>query len=218
MTTEMDKRLKTGLIIGGVAVAGYVAYRLLKKDPDEGLPATDTLGDNAAYLNKVKELQKLIGVNPDGDIGSKTKAALLKYGYTSDVNSGNIDSALATVRAKVSAASTDRARYAKGLQILTYLKNKPGSVKFNSDVVANTYEKDAFGNFAKTGQTITFKAGNTFKPLYMINSTAGNTFGTGFKPGFMMFKIKRPLDFNYLFSKAPDFFVGPISSFSITVV
>ena len=73
MTTEMDKRLKTGLIIGGVAVAGYVAYRLLKKDPDEGLPATDPLASDAAYLNKVKELQKLIGVTADGVIGPKLK-------------------------------------------------------------------------------------------------------------------------------------------------
>ena len=214
----MDKRLKTGLIIGGIAVAGFIAYTLLKKDPDEGLPATDPLADEAAYLNKVKELQKLVGVSADGVIGKITKAALAKYGYTSDVNSGNIDQALAIVRAKVKSVSTDSARYAKGLEILTYLKNKPGSIKFNSDVTVNTYEKDVFGNFAKTGQTITFKAGNTFKPLYMINSTASNTFGTGFKPGFMMFKIKRPLDFNYLFSKAPEFFVGPISSFSITVV
>lgn len=218
MTTEMDKRLKTGLVIGGVAVAGYIAYKIFKKDPDEGLPATDPLADNAAFLNKVKELQKLIGVTPDGVIGPKTKAALAKYGYTGEVNAGNVDSAIASVRSKVSAASTDQARYAKGLQILTFLKNKPGSIKFNSDVTVNTYEKDVFGNFAKTGQTITFKAGNTFKPLYMINSSPGNTYGTGFKPGFMTFKIKRPLDLNYLFTTAPEFWIGPISSFSITVV
>ena len=214
----MDKRLKTGLVIGGVAVAGYIAYKIFKKDPDEGLPTNNPLADDAAFLNKVKELQKLIGVTPDGVIGPKTKAALAKYGYTGEVNAGNVDSAIASVRTKVSAASTDQARYAKGLQILTFLKNKPGSIKFNSDVTVNTYEKDVFGNFAKTGQTITFKAGNTFKPLYMINSSLGNTYGTGFKPGFMTFKIKRPLDFNYLFTTAPEFWIGPISSFSITVV
>lgn len=214
----MDKRLKTGLIIGGVAVAGFIAYRIFKKDPDEGLPATDPLASDAAYLNKIKELQKLIGVTADGVIGPKTKAALAKYGYTSDVNSGNIDNALATVRTKISSASTDQARYAKGLQILTFLKNKPGSVKFTSDATVNTYEKDAFGNFTKTGKTINFKIGNTFKPLYMINSSAGNTYGTGFKPGFMMFKIQRPLDFDYLFTSAPEFWIGPVSSFSITVV
>lgn len=214
----MDKRLKTGLVIGGVAVAGYIAYKIFKKDPDEGLPATNPLADEASYLNKVKELQKLVGVSADGVIGKITKAALAKYGYTGEINAGNIDSAIASIRSKVSAASTDQARYAKGLQILTFLKNKPGSIKFNSDVTVNTYEKDVFGNFAKTGQTITFKAGNTFKPLYMINSSAGNTYGTGFKPGFMTFKIKRPLDFNYLFTTAPEFWIGPISSFSITVV
>lgn len=213
----MDKRLKTGLIIGGVAVAGYVAYRILKKDPDEGLPATDPLASDAAYLNKVKELQKLIGVVADGVIGSKTKAALAKYGITSDVNSGNIDAITSAVRSKVSSASTDQARYAKGLQILTYLKSKPGVIKFTADTTVNIYNKDVFGNFVKTGDTINFKTGNTFKPLYMINSTAGNTYGTGFKPGFMMFEISRPLDFNYLFTKAPKFYVGPISSFSITV-
>jgi hypothetical protein len=214
----MDKRLKTGLIIGGVAVAGYIAYMIFKKDPDEGTPATDPLANDAAYLNKVKELQKLIGVNPDGIIGDKTKAALAKYGYTSDVNSGNVDSALATVRGKISAKSTDSARYAKGLQILTFLKNKPGMVKFTADTTVNIYNKDAFGKFIKTGDTIKFKTGNTFKPLYMINSTPTNTLGTGFKPGFMMFEITRPLDFNYLFTKAPKFYIGPVSSFSITVV
>lgn len=213
----MDKRLKTGLIIGGVAVAGYVAYRIFKKDPDEGLPATDPLASDAAYLNKVKELQKLIGVVADGVIGPKTKAALAKYGITSDVNSGNIDAITGAVRSKVSSASTDQARYAKGLQILTYLKSKPGVIKFTADTTVNIYNKDVFGNFVKTGDTINFKTGNTFKPLYMINSTAGNTYGTGFKPGFMMFEISRPLDFNYLFTKAPKFYVGPISSFSITV-
>lgn len=214
----MDKRLKTGLVIGGVAVAGYIAYKIFKKDPDEGLPTTNPLADEAAFLNKVKELQKLVGVSTDGVIGKITKAALAKYGYTGEINAGNIDSVIASIRSKVSAASTDQARYAKGLQILTFLKNKPGSIKFNSDVTVNTYEKDVFGNFAKTGQTITFKAGNTFKPLYMINSSPGNTYGTGFKPGFMTFKIKRPLDFNYLFTTAPEFWIGPISSFSITVV
>lgn len=213
----MDKRLKTGLIIGGVAVAGYVAYRIFKKDPDEGLPATDPLASDAAYLNKVKELQKLIGVVADGVIGPKTKAALAKYGITSDVNSGNIDAITGAVRTKVSSASTDQARYAKGLQILTYLKSKPGVIKFTADTTVNIYNKDVFGNFVKTGDTINFKTGNTFKPLYMINSTAGNTYGTGFKPGFMMFEITRPLDFNYLFTKAPKFYIGPISSFSITV-
>jgi len=213
----MDKRLKTGLIIGGVAVAGYVAYRIFKKDPDEGLPATDPLASDAAYLNKLKELQKLIGVVADGVIGPKTKAALAKYGITSDVNSGNIDAITSAVRSKVSSASTDQARYAKGLQILTYLKSKPGVIKFTADTTVNIYNKDVFGNFVKTGDTINFKTGNTFKPLYMINSTAGNTYGTGFKPGFMMFEISRPLDFNYLFTKAPKFYVGPISSFSITV-
>lgn len=206
----MDKRLKTGLIIGGVAVAGYIAYRIFKKDPDEGLPATDPLADNAAFLNKVKELQKLVGVSADGVIGKITKAALAKYGFTSDVNSGNIDQALATVRAKVKSASTDSARYAKGLEILTYLKNKGGSVKFTADTTVNIYEKDAFGKYTKTGKTSNYKAGETFKPLYMINSTAGNTYGTGFKPGFMMFKIKP-----YFSSEV---WIGPISSFSITVV
>ena len=206
----MDKRLKTGLIIGGIAVAGFIAYTLLKKDPDEGLPATDPLADEAAYLNKVKELQKLVGVSADGVIGKITKAALAKYGYTSDVNSGNIDQALATVRAKVKSISTDSARYAKGLEILTYLKNKGGNVKFTSDATVNTYEKDAFGKYTKTGKTSNYKAGETFKPLYMINSTASNTYGTGFKPGFMMFKIKP-----YFSSEV---WIGPVSSFSITVV
>jgi len=215
---KLTKIQKTGLIIGGLGVAGFILYRVFKKDDDEGSPATDTLGDNAAYLNKVKELQKLIGVVSDGSIGPKTKAALAKYGVTSDVNTGNIDSILASVRSKAANAGSDAARYAKGLQILTYLKNKPGSVKFTSDTTVNIYNKDVFGKYVKTGDTINFKTGNTFKPLYMINSMPGNTLGTGFKPGFMMFEITRPLDFSYLFTKAPKFFIGPISAFNITVV
>jgi len=215
---QLTKIQKTGLIIGGLGVAGFILYRVFKKEPNEGSPATDTLGDNAAYLNKVRELQKLINVDVDGDVGPKTKAALVKYGVTGDVNSGNIDSILSSVRSKVSNAGTDAARYAKGLQILTYLKNKPGSVKFTSDTTVNIYNKDVFGKFVKTGDTINFKTGNTFKPLYMINSMPGNTLGTGFKPGVMMFEITRPLDFSYLFTKAPKFFIGPISAFNITVV
>jgi hypothetical protein len=213
----MDKRLKTGLIIGGVAVAGYLAYTIFKKDPDEGTPTGDPVADNEAYLNKVKELQKLIGVGVDGIIGDKTKAALAKYGVTSAINTGNIDSILTTVRGKISAKGTEQARYAKGLQILTYLKSKPGVVKFTADTTVNIYNKDVFGNYIKTGDTINFKAGNSFKPLYMINAAPGNSYGTGRAPGFMTFKIKRPLDFNYLFTKAPEFWIGPISSFSITV-
>ena len=215
---QLTKIQKTGLIIGGLGIAGFILYRVFKKDPDEGLPATDPLGDNAAYLNKVRELQKLIGVVSDGSIGPKTKAALAKYGVTSDVNSGNIDSILASVRSKAANAGSDAARYAKGLQILTYLKNKPGSVKFTSDTTVNIYNKDVFGKYVKTGDTINFKTGNTFKPLYMINSMPSNTLGTGFKPGFMMFEITRPLDFSYLFTKAPKFFIGPISAFNITVI
>ena len=215
---KLTKLQKTGLVIGGLGVAGFILYRVFKKDDDEGTPTTDTLGDNAAYLNKVKELQKLINVNVDGIIGKNTKAALAKYGVTSDVNTGNIDSILASVRSKAGSAGTDAARYAKGLQILTYLKNKPGSVKFTSDTTVNIYNKDVFGKYIKTGDTINFKTGNTFKPLYMINSMPGNTLGTGFKPGFMMFEITRPLDFSYLFTKAPKFYVGPISAFNITVV
>jgi hypothetical protein len=215
---KLTKLQKTGLVIGGLGVAGFILYRVFKKDDDEGTPTTDTLGDNAAYLNKVKELQKLIGVVSDGSIGPKTKAALAKYGVTGDVNTGNIDSILASVRSKAGSAGADAARYAKGLQILTYLKNKPGSVKFTSDTTVNIYNKDVFGKYVKTGDTINFKTGNTFKPLYMINSMPGNTLGTGFKPGFMMFEINRPLDFSYLFTKAPKFYVGPISAFNITVV
>jgi len=215
---KLTKNQKTGLVIGGLGVAGFILYRVFKKDDDQGTPATDTLGDNAAYLNKVRELQKLINVNVDGTIGPKTKAALAKYGITSDVNSGNIDSVLTSIRSKAANAGSDAARYAKGLQILTYLKNKPGSVKFTSDTTVNIYNKDVFGKYVKTGDTINFKTGNTFKPLYMINSMPGNTLGTGFKPGFMMFEITRPLDFSYLFTKAPKFFVGPISAFNITVV
>jgi hypothetical protein len=215
---QLTKLQKTGLIIGGLGIAGFILYRVFKKDPDEGLPATDPLGDNAAYLNKVRELQKLINVNVDGVIGKNTKAALAKYGVTSDVNSGNIDSILASVRSKAANAGSDAARYAKGLQILTYLKNKPGSVKFTSDTTVNIYNKDVFGKYVKTGDTINFKTGNTFKPLYMINSMPGNTLATGFKPGFMMFEITRPLDFSYLFTKAPKLFIGPISAFNITVI
>lgn len=215
---KLTKIQKTGLIIGGLGVAGFILYRVFKKDDDEGTPTTDTLGDNAAYLNKVKELQKLINVNVDGIIGKNTKAALAKYGVTGDVNTGNIDSILASVRSKAGSAGADAARYAKGLQILTYLKNKPGSVKFTSDTTVNIYNKDVFGKYIKTGDTINFKTGNTFKPLYMINSMPGNTLGTGFKPGFMMFEITRPLDFSYLFTKAPKFFIGPISAFNITVI
>jgi len=215
---KLSKNVKTGLIIGGVAVAGFVLYTVFRKNPDEGTPATDPIADNAAYLAKVKELQKLIGVVDDGVIGPKTKAALAKYGITSDVNSGNIASVLSTVRSKISAISTDSARYAKGLQILTYLKTKPGSIKFTADTTVNIYNKDVFGKYTKTGDVINFKTGNTFKPLYMINSMPGNTLNTGFKPGFMMFEITRPLDFNYLFTKAPKFYIGPISAFNITVI
>jgi hypothetical protein len=206
----VDKKLKTGLIIGGVALAGFIAYRIFKKDPDEGTPATDPVADNEAYLNKVKELQKLIGTGVDGVIGKNTKAALAKYGYTGEVNASNIDSVLNTVRAKVKAVSTDSARYAKGLEILTYLKNKGGSVKFTADTTVSIYEKDALGKFIKTGKTTTYKTGDTFKPLYMINSTPTNTYGTGFRPGFMTFKIKPFL--------SSEIWIAPISSFSITVV
>ena len=209
---KLTKLQKTGLVIGGLGVAGFILYRVFKKDEDEGSPATDTLGDNA------KELQKLINVYVDGIIGKNTKAALAKYGVTSDVNDGNIDSVLASIRSKAANAGTDAARYAKGLEILTYLKNKPGSIKFTTDTTVNIYNKDVFGKYVKTGDTINFKVGNTFKPLYMINSMPGNTLNTGFKPGFMMFEITRPLNFSYLFTKAPKFYVGAISAFNITVI
>ena len=146
---KLTKLQKTGLVIGGLGVAGFILYRVFKKDEDEGSPATDTLGDNAAYLNKVRELQKLINVNVDGIIGKNTKAALAKYGITGDVNAGNIDSVLASIRSKAANAGTDASRYAKGLQILTYLKNKPGSIKFTTDTTVNIYNKDVFGKYVK---------------------------------------------------------------------
>ena len=215
---KLTKLQKTGLIIGGLGIAGFILYKVFKKDPNEGPPAVVPISDNSAYLNKVRELQKLINVNVDGDIGPNTRTALAKYGITYAVNSSNIEAVLKTVRSKFAAQSSDQARYAKGLEILTYLRTKPGSIKFTKDTTVTIYDKDVFGKYIKTGDTINFKTGDTFKPLYMINSMPGNTLSTGFLPGFMMFEITKPSDFSYLFTKATKFYIGPISAFTITVV
>lgn len=214
------KKLTTIYIVGGIALAATAAYLIFKKDPDAGPPTPIDVDPNLAYLNKVKELQKLIGVNPDGIIGDKTKAALLKYKVTTTepISSKNIDAVLVRARKNISGISTEQARYAKGLEIFTFLKNNAGRVKFTVDANISVYEKDFLGRFIKTDKVFRFDAGYSFKPLYMINSMPGNNFGTGFSPGFMMFEITRPLDFNYLFKTAPKFFIGPISAFSITAI
>lgn len=216
---KLTKLQKTGLIIGGLGIAGFILYKVFKKKPpEEGPPVVVPVSDDSAYILKVKELQTLIKAYPDGDIGPNTKTALAKYGVTYAVDSSNIDAVLVAVRSKFARQSSDQARYARGLEIFTYLRTKPGSIKFLFDIQVNCYNKDVFGNFVKTGDVINFKLGNTFKPIYMVLEDANNSQKTGYAAGVMFFEIVKPMSFTYLFTAQEKFYIGPISALAITVV
>ena len=117
---KLTKLQKTGLIIGGLGIAGFILYKVFKKKPpEEGPPAVVPVSVDSAYILKVKELQTLLGgLVVDGDLGPNTRAALAKYGITYAVDSSNIEDVLKTVRTKFASQSSDKARYAKANKII----------------------------------------------------------------------------------------------------
>lgn len=176
---KLSKNIKTGLIIGGVAVAGFVLYQIFKKDPTGG----DTTGagekaadPNAEYIGKVKTLQKLVGVATDGIVGPITKAALSKYGLSTTVTPSNIDSLISQAMAKVGSTNKDAARYALARPIFdAFGKKKGSSLLFKSESVASKYIFDALGKLAIAEKDYnTFKSGKSYPIVKM--SILGNGF------------------------------------------
>jgi len=125
----MDKGTKNALLYTAGLAAVYLGYKYYKKQqglvqqapsvttgnqppttaaavktattaPVSKAPASPTFGGaSASYVNKVKQLQTLIGVKADGIVGPLTTKAVAVYGILYPINATTIDKALAAVTA-----------------------------------------------------------------------------------------------------------------------
>lgn len=125
----MDKGTKNALIYTAGLAAAYLGYRYYKKQqglvqqapsttagnqppqtaaavtqattkPVSKAPASPTFGGaSSAYVNKVKQLQTLLGVKADGIIGPITQKAAASYGVLYTINATTIDKAITAITA-----------------------------------------------------------------------------------------------------------------------
>ena len=148
---RLSRNQKIAIGVGVAAVGGFIIYRIIKNNQDD---KTGTPGGGASatpqkdFTDKVRVLQKLVGVNSDGIIGPVTKAALTKYGITSAVTSANIDGIISSLTTKVAATNIDGARYARAISIYNAITKRAGSkLKFTKSLRYPWKEKDIFGKW-----------------------------------------------------------------------
>lgn len=148
---KLSRNQKIALGLGVAAVGGYIVYRIIKNNQDDKTGKPGSAAGNTPqqdFTEKVKVLQKLVGVTTDGIIGPVTKAALAKYGITSEVTASNIDGFINTLTTKVAATNVDGARYARAMQIYDAITKRSGSkFKFTKNVKYPWKEKDLFGKW-----------------------------------------------------------------------
>jgi hypothetical protein len=195
----MDKGTKNALIYTAGLAAAYLGYKYFKKKqgqetqapsttsgnqppqtgaavtqattkPVSKAPASPTFGGaSSAYVNKVKQLQTLLGVKADGILGPTTQKAAASYGVLYTINATTIDKAIIAVTArKYNVVKTATPKYTQIVKAL----NAKQPVRFLKDVNSNIYVFDGNKGYKKTGKS----------KLFTINTTLGSNwraFGFG---------------------------------------
>ena len=148
---KLTRGQKIAIGLGVATVGGIIIYNIIKNNQDDktGKPGGEAgATPQQDFTDKVRVLQKLVGVTSDGVIGPKTKAALANYGITAAVTSANIDGFINTLTTKVASTNADAARYARAISIYNAITKKSGSkFKFTKTLKYPWKEKDIFGKW-----------------------------------------------------------------------
>ena len=169
----MDKGTKNALLYTAGLAAVYLGYRQYKKKQgeiqQEETPATKTptaspvFEDRAKqYTAKVITLQKLLGVNTDGVIGTNTQKAALKFGITYKIDASNIDKTIAlinTFNANAKKVSQSVASYSQASKMASAI-NAGGTVRILQDINAQAFVKAKTGGFTSIGEYSRFSKGS----------------------------------------------------------
>lgn len=162
---KLTRNQKIAIGVGVAAVGGLIIYIIANKPDNSDTTALKDAPDNTDFIEKVKALQKLIGVVSDGVIGPKTKAALTAFGLPTTITAANIDSVIAQATTKASTAAKDAARYNLGKSIFTAFAQKKGTTIIpRENIKLNQYATDALGQLVMTKKDSgVLQTGGSFK-------------------------------------------------------
>ncbi len=166
----MNKTLKYGLIFAGTCGAAYLIIKLVKgKGKDAANGAADivpvTTGDGVtrtprvSNLNRdkilkinlydsaeVKALQRILGIDDDGDFGPNTLAALQKQAGVDETTLNKVELQIAAILAKLKAsqtASTVRTKFPFGKAVVAAITFRASAYVYRN---AAWYPTDSEGN------------------------------------------------------------------------
>ena len=179
----MNKNTKIILYTVGTIGALGLTYYIWNKGKKEDTPEGDVSeGEDATkkttiantFLDKVMQMQRLLGIAEadiiaaKGNVGNKTKAALTELGLTTTITSSNVDYVIAQIKAKQAQAQTDaakqketdaskslvNARVAKAKEIVGVLAKKKELTWIDDTANLTTYRKDLLGKLVKKSQKV----------------------------------------------------------------
>jgi hypothetical protein len=196
---KLTRNQKIAIGVGVAAVGGLIIYIIANKPDDSDTTSLKNAPSNTDYLEKIKALQKLLGVGVDGIVGPKTKAALKAFGLPETITASNIDSVIAQATTKASTAAKDAARYNLGKSIFTAFSQKKGTtIRPKENIKLNQWATDALGQLVITKKdTGVLTAGGSFKLSKMLLM----------KNGFLLVKL----------ADREQIWVGSISPYSISL-
>jgi hypothetical protein len=165
--------------IGALGLTYYIWNKGKKEDTpegdvSEGEDTTKTTTTSNTFLDKVMQMQRLLGIAEadiiaaKGNVGNKTKAALTELGLTTTITSSNVDSVIAQIKAKQAQAKTDadkkqetaekqvlvNARVGKAKEIVGVLAKKKELTWIDDTANLTTYRKDLLGKLVKKSQKV----------------------------------------------------------------
>jgi hypothetical protein len=165
--------------IGALGLTYYIWNKGKKEDTpegdvSEGEDTTKTTTTSNTFLDKVMQMQRLLGIAEadiiaaKGNVGNKTKAALTELGLTTTITSSNVDSVIAQIKAKQAQEQSDEekqketdaskslvnARVAKAKEIVGVLAKKKELTWIDDTANLTTYRKDLLGKLVKKSQKV----------------------------------------------------------------
>jgi hypothetical protein len=165
--------------IGALGLTYYIWNKGKKEDTpegdvSEGEDTTKTTTTSNTFLDKVMQMQRLLGIAEadiiaaKGNVGNKTKAALTELGLTTTITSSNVDSVIAQIKAKQTQEQSDEekqketdaskslvnARVAKAKGIVGVLAKKKELTWIDDTANLTTYRKDLLGKLVKKSQKV----------------------------------------------------------------